>query len=76
MRWPPVAKAYVQPSSSELVLSQAPWINGLSEGLSVKDVETTHRVMLALRQTLGGSQGAQPPAVPGPPSLLLRPFRG
>jgi len=34
---------------------QAPWINELSEGLSVKDVETTHRVMLALRQRLGQS---------------------
>jgi DNA-binding MarR family transcriptional regulator len=31
---------------------QAPWVNGLSEGLSVKDVETTHRVMLALRDKL------------------------
>jgi DNA-binding MarR family transcriptional regulator len=31
---------------------QAPWVNGLSEGLSVKDVETTHRVMLALRDQL------------------------
>jgi len=34
---------------------QAPWINSLSEGLSVKDVETTHRVMLALRRRLDGS---------------------
>jgi len=33
---------------------QAPRINKLSEGLSVKDVETTHRVMLALRKRLGG----------------------
>src|SRR5215475_5620096 len=33
---------------------QAPWVNGLSEGLSAKDVETTHRVMLALRQKLDG----------------------
>ena len=33
---------------------QAPWVNGLSEGLSVKDVETTHRVMLALRDKLDG----------------------
>jgi DNA-binding MarR family transcriptional regulator len=31
---------------------QAPWVNRLSEGLPVKDVETTHRVMLALRQRL------------------------
>jgi DNA-binding MarR family transcriptional regulator len=35
---------------------QAPWVNRLSEGLSVKDVETTHRVMLALRQKLDGDK--------------------
>ena len=34
---------------------QAPWVNRLSEGLSAKDVETTHRVMLALRQKLDGN---------------------
>jgi len=31
---------------------QAPWVNSLSEGLSVKDIETAHRVILALRQRL------------------------
>lgn len=31
---------------------QAPWINRLSEGLSVKDIETVHRVMTALRKKL------------------------
>lgn len=35
---------------------QAPWVNKLSEGLSVKDVETTRRVVRALRQRLGGAQ--------------------
>jgi DNA-binding MarR family transcriptional regulator len=35
---------------------QAPRVNKLSEGLSVKDVETTHRVMLALRKRLDGSR--------------------
>jgi DNA-binding MarR family transcriptional regulator len=35
---------------------QATWVNGLSEGLSVKDVKTTHQVMLALRRRLAGSQ--------------------
>ena len=35
---------------------QAPQVNKLSEGLSVKDVETTHRVMLALRKRLDGSR--------------------
>jgi len=34
---------------------QAPWVNRLSEGLSAKDVETAHRVMLALRQKLDGN---------------------
>ncbi len=32
---------------------QAPWSDRLSEGLSVKDIETAHRVMLALRENLG-----------------------
>ena len=36
---------------------QAPWVNKLSEGLSVKEVETTHRVMLALRKRLDSSPG-------------------
>ena len=35
---------------------QAPWVNRLSEGLSVKDVKTTHRVMLALRKKLDGGE--------------------
>ena len=34
---------------------QAPWINGLSEGLSVKDMRTVHRVVTALRDKLEGS---------------------
>jgi DNA-binding MarR family transcriptional regulator len=37
---------------------QTPWINRLSEGLSVKDVQTTHRVMLALRRKLDGDPGS------------------
>jgi DNA-binding MarR family transcriptional regulator len=36
---------------------QAPWINALSEGLSVKDIHTMHRVILALRQKLEGNGG-------------------
>jgi DNA-binding MarR family transcriptional regulator len=32
---------------------QAPWANGLAQGLSVKDIETAHRVMLTLRERLG-----------------------
>ena len=31
---------------------QAPWMNNLSEGLSVKDIETMHRIISALRQKL------------------------
>jgi len=31
---------------------QAPWVNGLSEGLAVKDIQTMHRVIIALRQKL------------------------
>ncbi len=31
---------------------QAPWINGLSDGLSVKEIETVHRVVTALRNKL------------------------
>jgi len=34
---------------------QGPWINTLSEGLSVKDIQTMHRVILALRQKLEGN---------------------
>lgn len=33
---------------------QAPWIDGLSEGLRVEDIGTTHRVMTALRRKLEG----------------------
>src|SRR5216117_3443833 len=33
---------------------QAPWINSLSEGLLVKDIQTVHRVITALRKKLEG----------------------
>src|SRR4029077_16887411 len=33
---------------------QAPWVNRLSDGLSVKEIETVHRVVTALRKKLGG----------------------
>jgi DNA-binding MarR family transcriptional regulator len=36
---------------------QAPWVNGLSDGLSVKEIETVHRVVTALRKKLGGGDG-------------------
>ncbi|MBR0786132.1 MarR family winged helix-turn-helix transcriptional regulator [Bradyrhizobium iriomotense] len=31
---------------------QAPWVNGLADGLSVKEIETAHRVISALRDRL------------------------
>jgi DNA-binding MarR family transcriptional regulator len=31
---------------------QVPWVDSLAEGLVVKDIETAHRVILALRQKL------------------------
>lgn len=31
---------------------QAPWINSLSDGLLVKDIETTHSIITALRKKL------------------------
>lgn len=34
---------------------QAPWVNGLSNGLSVKDIETVHRLITALRKKLEGN---------------------
>ena len=34
---------------------QAPWINQLAVGLSVKDIETTHRVVTTLRSKLEGN---------------------
>jgi len=33
---------------------QAPWVNSLSEGLLVKDIETVHRFVTALRTKLEG----------------------
>jgi DNA-binding MarR family transcriptional regulator len=40
---------------------QAPWINGLSGGLLVKDLETVHSVITALRKKLEGSDETTPP---------------
>lgn len=37
---------------------QASWINGLTEGLTVKDLQTVHRVIVALREKLE-SNGAR-----------------
>lgn len=35
---------------------QAPWINRLSEGVSIKDIQIMHRVIIALREKLGGNE--------------------
>ncbi|MCA6122346.1 winged helix-turn-helix transcriptional regulator [Bradyrhizobium sp. WSM 1704] len=35
---------------------QSPWVNGLADGLSVKDIETMHRVISALRGKLESSE--------------------
>jgi DNA-binding MarR family transcriptional regulator len=38
---------------------QAPWVNNLSDGLRVEDIETTHNVMTALRRKLEGDRNAE-----------------
>ena len=40
---------------------QAPWSDRLAEGLLVKDIETAHRVMLALRENLGARNEGDTP---------------
>jgi DNA-binding MarR family transcriptional regulator len=35
---------------------QAPWINSLSDGLPVRDIETVHRVIKALQTRLNGEE--------------------
>lgn len=35
---------------------QAPWINSLSDGLSIEDVQTFHRVVMALREKLENNE--------------------
>ncbi|WP_024512951.1 MarR family transcriptional regulator [Bradyrhizobium sp. ARR65] len=34
---------------------QAPWINSLADGLAIKDIQATHRVIRTLRQRLEGN---------------------
>ena len=38
---------------------QAPWVNGLCDGVSVKDIETVGRVIARLRQNLEGNDEAE-----------------
>lgn len=42
----------------EAMRLQVPWSNSLADGLTVKDIETAHRVMLALRQNLNANNDA------------------
>lgn len=37
---------------------QLPWINKLSDGLKLKDIESTHNVLVALRQKLEGTDAS------------------
>ncbi len=50
---------------------QSPWVDSLAQGLVVKDIETVHRVILALRRKLD-SDDKPVPARPHP----TRPLRG
>ncbi|HKN28696.1 MAG TPA: MarR family winged helix-turn-helix transcriptional regulator [Roseiarcus sp.] len=38
---------------------QAPWVNSLADGLSVKDMETLHQVITVLRKKLEGAGDAE-----------------
>jgi DNA-binding MarR family transcriptional regulator len=38
---------------------QAPWVNGLADGLSLKEIEAAHRVVAALRSRLEGDGEAE-----------------
>jgi DNA-binding MarR family transcriptional regulator len=38
---------------------QAPWINGLSDGLLIRDIETARRVVAGVREKLEGSAGPE-----------------
>jgi len=42
----------------EAMRLQAPWINRVSEGLSVKDIQTFHRVIMSLRHNLESNEVA------------------
>ncbi len=43
------------------MLLQAPWINGLSEGLAVKDTQSMHRIIAALCEKLEGNDKPHEP---------------
>jgi DNA-binding MarR family transcriptional regulator len=38
---------------------QAPWINGLSDGLLIRDIETARRVIAGVREKLEGNDGSE-----------------
>ena len=45
------------------MLLQVPWVNRVSDGLPVKDIETAHRVITALRQKLERNDEADGQAI-------------
>jgi hypothetical protein len=42
---------------------QAPWVDGVSDGLLVEDIETAHRVVMALRHKLERNDDADGQAI-------------
>jgi hypothetical protein len=44
LTWEEIVRLY------RLTLDQAPWVNSLLDGLSVKDIETARRVVTAMRK--------------------------
>jgi DNA-binding MarR family transcriptional regulator len=54
---------------------QAPWADSLAEGLEVEDIETSHRIIIALRKKLEGAgesdeqSAAYPPPTDAPKGL-------
>jgi DNA-binding MarR family transcriptional regulator len=40
---------------------QVPWVNGLVEGLSVREIQAAHRVIAALRRKLEGADDSEEP---------------
>ncbi len=43
---------------TDAIRLQAPWINSLSEGISIEDIQTFHRVIMALRGKLESHEPA------------------
>ena len=54
-----VLTAAGQKAFDEAMRLQAPWINKLTDGLRVADMETTHKIITALRRRLEGNGDAE-----------------